>query len=57
MKFGDLVWYSNPQKMISTTPAIFLKEELTILGETRFFWVVLPNGTKELIPEHRLVQT
>ena len=57
MKFGDLVLYSNPQKMILPTLGIFLKEELTILGETRFFWVILSSGTKQLISEHHLVQT
>ena len=54
---GDLVIYSNPQRMVPPTLGIILTEEYNIAVDSRFFWVLLSGGTKKLITDHYLVKT
>ena len=54
---GDLVIHSNPPRMVPPTLGIILSEEQNIAVDSRFFWVLLSNGNKKLIPDRYLVKT
>ena len=55
MRVGDLVIYSNPQRMISPTLGIITEEHHGISMDTRFFSVLLPGGKQQLITENYLL--
>ena len=54
MRVGDLVLYSNPQRMISPTLGIITEEHHNISTDHRFFSVLLHTGRKQLISDHYL---
>ena len=54
MKPGDLVLYSNPQRMISPTLGIIIEEHHGIATDHRFFTVLLHTGRKQIISENCL---
>ena len=54
MNRGDLVIYSNPQRMIRSTIGIVLDERHGIAMDSRFYTVLLQDGTRKIIADHYL---
>jgi hypothetical protein len=53
-KVGDLILYTNPQRMISPTLGIIIEEHNDISTDHRFFTVLLHTGRKQMISDHCL---
>ena len=54
MKPGELILYTNPQRMISPTLGIIIEEHHNISTDHRFFSVLLRTGRKQIISDHYL---
>jgi len=52
VRVGDLILYSNPQRMISPTLGIIIEEHNDISMDHRFFTILLHTGRKQIISDH-----
>jgi hypothetical protein len=52
VRVGDLVLYTNPQRLISPTLGIIIEEHNDISMDHRFFTVLLHTGRKQIISDH-----
>jgi hypothetical protein len=54
MRIGQLILYTNPQRLISPTLGIIIEEHHNIAVDHRFFSVLLNTGRKQIISDHYL---
>jgi hypothetical protein len=52
VRIGQLILYTNPQRMISPTLGIIIEEHNDISMDHRFFTVLLHTGRKQMISDH-----